>query len=133
MRKFSVVVAALSMAVVLTGCQAEVERKQEMMAAAGFKVKIANTPERVAELAKLPSQRFTMMTVKSRAVLYLYADPVGCKCVYYGGEEAYGAYQRIAQAQAIADKQLMAARMMQDASWNWGTWGPGWGPYGRFY
>lgn len=133
MSKYFAIAAVVSAAAVLAGCQSDVQRKEDRMAAAGFQVRVATTPAMVAELSKLPPQKFMLATMKNGKNVYFYADPAGCNCVYYGGDVAYRNYQGLTQAQAIADKQLMAATMMDDASWNWGAWGPGWGPYGGFY
>ncbi|MDB6110150.1 MAG: hypothetical protein JWR69_1900, partial [Pedosphaera sp.] len=34
-------------------------------------------------------------------------------------------YKQLGQQQKIADEQLQAAEMNQDAAMNWGYWGPG--------
>lgn len=116
----------------LTACADAVTQKDDMLAAAGFRIKLADTPERLALLKKLPPHKFTMRTTPNGSVSFLYADPTICKCLYYGDETAYATYRQMALAQQLADKRLMAAQMEQDASWNWRAWGPSWGPYGWY-
>lgn len=59
-------------------------------------------------------------------VVYLYADPMICKCIYYGDQNAFQSYQQLSFQQRIAEQKLMAATIMQDAFWiYWGSWSPG--------
>ena len=46
--------------------------------------------------------------------------------MYYGNEQAYQNYRRLAIEQNIANEQYMAARMNEDAAMDWGAWGPVW-------
>ena len=43
----------------LSGCAQQVQQKEDMLAAAGFKPVPANTPQRQASLAALPLHKFT--------------------------------------------------------------------------
>ena len=73
----------------VASCAASVREKEDMLAAAGFRLRPADTPQRVAALTALPPHRFVRRTVDGR-VTYLYADPTVCRCLYVGGQEAYG-------------------------------------------
>ncbi len=66
-------------------------------------------------------------------VHYVYADPLVCNCLYVGTQQAYGAFKQPEQQQYIGDEQELAASEYNDAAWNWGAWGPGYGfgPGGR--
>lgn len=71
--------AALS----LGGCasmQNRVEHKEDLLAAAGFDVHLAKTPEREAALKRLPSNKF-VTRAKNDHIEYLYADPLVCAIV----------------------------------------------------
>jgi hypothetical protein len=103
-----------------------IERKEGDLAAAGFLVKPANTPERAAMLARLPANTF-VQHVNGDTVTYVYADPKACNCLYVGTQEAYGQYRRTMQAKDLVDQQRWAAQDYADARWNWGAWGA-WGP-----
>ena len=112
---------------VLVGCATEqqiVQGKEDMLAAAGFTLRPAETPERQAELARLPPHRFVYQN-RNGKIVYLYSDPTVCHCLYIGSEAAYQQYRRLALQKQIADEQVMAAQMNMD-TWNWGPWGPGW-------
>ena len=113
----------------LTAClspQARIERREDNLAAAGFVVRPANTPERQAMLKRLPPNRFVTET-RGDSVHYVYADPMACGCLYVGTQHAYARYQRHEQEQHFADEKRMTAENYSDAAWDWGAWGP-WGP-----
>ncbi len=97
------------------------------LSAAGFKVRVADTPERQAMLARLPEHK-VLMRNHNGMVHYVYADAQGCNCLYVGNQRAYQRYASAKQAQHIADQQAFAAQEYNDAQWNWGAWGTGFGP-----
>ncbi len=117
----------------ITGCRTQViQEKEDSLAAAGFILRPANTPERVAMLKRLPPNKFVRRE-HGDEVHYVYADPIVCSCLYVGTQQAYSQYLRDRQQQAIVDQQQLAAQEYSDAAWNWGARGP-WGPsYGFGY
>jgi hypothetical protein len=107
------------------GCAQEViSQRENMLAAAGFRVQPANTPERLQSLQALPPNRFVLQDMNGRQV-WVYADPVLCKCLYVGAPENYQAYHQLAFQQRLADQQLEAAQLTY-SGFGWGPWGP-WG------
>src|SRR5689334_11710867 len=58
---------------------------------AGFVVKYATTPEKVAKLRSLPPDKLVTRR-KDGKLYYVYADAV-CNCAYVGTAEAYAKYQ----------------------------------------
>src|SRR5579885_729823 len=68
--------------------QQRVAQKEDQLAAAGFEVKPANTPEREQMLRRLPPNRF-VQRVHGDNVHYVYADPIVCNCLYVGTQQAY--------------------------------------------
>jgi hypothetical protein len=54
----------------------------------------ADTPEREEDLRSLPPHRIVSRTKDGR-VVYTYADPDNCYCVYTGGDEEYSEYKRL--------------------------------------
>lgn len=99
-------------------------KTEQVLAAAGFKIKLGETPEQLAHLQTLAQHQLTAHE-KDGAVYYIYADSTTCKCLYWGNEEAYQRYQQLALQQQIADEQQSAAMMNQSAAMNWGMWGMG--------
>ncbi|MDB5458449.1 MAG: hypothetical protein JWO72_190 [Caulobacteraceae bacterium] len=123
-------VAIAASAVALAACQTTAERigtKEDTLAAAGFTVLPANTPQRQTELHQLPPNKFVPKTTGD-TTQYVYADPVVCNCLYVGDQKAYGAYKQDVLARKIVDEQQMTAMMYQD-NWDWGGWD--WRPWGR--
>lgn len=93
---------------------------ERSLAAAGFQMKLATTPELLAALDKLPQRKLVPRERQGKA-FWIYADSLHCKCLYAGSQEAYGRYQRMKTRQRIAEDEATAAM-------NWGPWGP-WGPW----
>lgn len=114
----------MAMGATMMGCTAieksnamDVER---MLAASGFKMKFADTPEKQAHLKSM-TQRKVVPHEKDGQVYYAYADAEFCKCLYMGSEKAYQQYQKMAIEQNIA-------QMNENAAMDWNMWG-GWGPW----
>jgi hypothetical protein len=115
----------------LTACESQqqrVEQHEDLLSAAGFIVRPANTPERQAMLHRLPPHKF-VQRVNGDVVHYVYADPLVCGCLYVGTQQAYNQYKANVLQQNLADEQQMTAQTYSDASWNWSAWGP-WGGAG---
>lgn len=74
-------------------------------------------------LASLPPNQLLRRT-RNGTVSYVYADPLVCRCLYVGGQEAYARYQRQAQRERLADEREMAAQLEFDNNWDWQIWGP---------
>lgn len=128
MKRYLTVALAASAGLVLAACQSvpqKVEAKEDLLSAAGFVPQPANTPQRQASMRKLPPNKFVQQ-VQNGQVIYLYADPIVCQCVYLGDQAAYGQYRQMVFQKNLADERRMTAMMAQD-SFDFGPWGP-WGP-----
>lgn len=126
--RFRMIVMLPVAGVLLAACETErqiVQAREDTLVAAGFSFQPANTPERQAELKTLPPHTFAYQE-RDGKIVYLYADPTVCNCLYIGSEEAYQRYHFLMLQKQIASEQLQAARLYMN-SWNWGPWGP-WGP-----
>ena len=108
--------------------KSSIQHTEDNLAAAGFIVRPANTPARIAMLKRLPANKFVQRT-HGETVNYVYADPKACACLYVGSQAAYGQYQKAMQAKNLLDQQQLNALDYQDRYWNWGAWGP-WGGVG---
>lgn len=113
-----------------------VEHRENDLAAAGFIVRPANTPARVAMLERLPANRFLLRS-RGNTVSYIYADPTNCHCLYVGTQKAYSKYRETQAQERIANRRLLAAQTYADARWDWSGWGPDfpdfYGPFGPRY
>ena len=129
--RFVVVVA--SFGIVVAGCKMIEKRNardtEQLLSATGFKMKLANTPEKRAHLETL-TQRKLVPHERDDETYYVYSDDLECNCLYVGNEKAYQEYQKLKVKQEIADEQALAASMNEGAAMNWGLWGP---PMGGFY
>ena len=93
----------------VTGCvspQQQAVQKEDLLAAAGFQVRIADTPLRLAALKRLPPNRFITRGVNGQPV-YLYADPLVCRCVYFGTQQNWAAYRQEIFARQLANEAQM--------------------------
>lgn len=122
---------------VLAGCQTIRESnsrdKEEMLAAAGFQMKLAETPEQLANIEKM-QQRKLVPHVKEGRNMYIYADAEFCHCVYVGTEENYQQYEGMVYQKELADQKQATAQMESEnfinesAMMDWDVWGP-WEPW----
>ena len=131
MREMTRYVVAIALIVALGACAAmreeQAKDKENILAAAGFQMKPADTPSRVAHLQTLTPLKLVPHTRASDGkLLYVFADPKGCQCLYVGDETAYQRYRQLALQQKVAQEQMVAAQMNADAAMDWGLWGPYW-------
>jgi hypothetical protein len=123
-------VACMSACLGVTACQTVAQRvsdKEDLLAAAGFSVQPANTPQRLDSLRTLPPNKFIPKT-QGDGVAYIYADPIVCTCLYVGDQSAFDAYKREIFARQIVDQQQLTAETYSE-QWNWGGWNQRvWGP-----
>ena len=76
----------------LAGCypsDGRIATKETLLTDAGFS-EAAATPQ---QLAAMPKDHF-LLTVQRDAVVYVYADPAVCDCVYTGDRKAYDRYNQ---------------------------------------
>lgn len=115
----------LLLAMCVSACATQVQNKEDMLAAAGFTLVPANTPQRQTALSTLPPHKFVQQ-VRNNTVVFTYADPTICDCLYVGNQAAYDRYKQNVFMQNIANEQQMTAQMNQMNQMEWGPWGPGW-------
>jgi hypothetical protein len=113
--------AMLSISVLaLAACQAieneEAQDTEQLLAAAGFHMQEAATPDQLANLQAM-TQRQVVIHHQDGRLRYVYADAEDCKCVYVGNERNYDRYQRLSLKEEIAEENM-------DASLDWDMWGP---------
>ena len=123
----TVLVCALAGCAVVKEVQkSEASDTEQLLAAAGFKVKLADTPKKMAHLQTL-TQRKLISHQRNGKVYYVYADALNCQCLYVGNEAAYQRYQQMLIDRQIAAQQRMTAEMNYDAAMDWDLYGP-WDP-----
>jgi hypothetical protein len=108
----------------IAGCatpQQQAAQKEDLLAAAGFQVRVADSPHRIAAMKSLPPNKF-VTRVRNGQPVYMYADPLVCRCIYFGTQQNWDAYRQEVFQQRLADEAQMTALMNQE-SWDWGPWG----------
>jgi hypothetical protein len=72
---------ALTGLLAVAGCASQqqlVGQKEDLLAAAGFQIRTADNPQRLAAMRSLPPNKFVTRVVNGQPV-YLYADPLVCR------------------------------------------------------
>jgi uncharacterized protein YdbL (DUF1318 family) len=122
-------VALMALVVGAGGCAAlrksDVDAQEQLLSAAGFQMKPADSPEKLKHLETLTPQKLVPHT-RDGKLYYVYADAEFCKCLFVGNEPAYQKYQQLAVKEKLAQERLNAAAMNENAAMNWGMWGPFW-------
>jgi hypothetical protein len=90
-----VVAAALLGAGCATIQRYQVGDTERMLAAAGFQRHPSDAPARQEDLRSMPPYQIASRTKDDGAIVYTYADPDECRCVYVGGSEEYSRYERL--------------------------------------
>lgn len=120
-------IAAISLVLALTGCSAiereEVRETENLLAAAGFKIKVARTPKRLAQLNAMTQHRMLRRLHNGR-LMYVYPDAAGCGCFYFGTHVEYDRYKKLARERQIAEAKLRVSGVNDDTAMEWGSWGP---------
>jgi len=134
-KKAACMVALLAALTLLASCAALENQKamdmERLLAASGFQMKLADTPQKMAALEGLPQRKLVPQQHDGKLYFY-YADATSCKCMYMGSEKCYQKFQSLAAQQKMAQDYRWAAQANMDARMNFGMWGP-WGPWGPWY
>ena len=120
-------IAGLALGAALAGCAAvdrhEAEQTEQLLAAAGFEMRSADTPAKLADLQRLQQHKLVRHE-RDGETTYVYADATDCKCLYTGNQASYDQFQNLRAQENIASQEMMAAEMNQQAAMNWEMWGP---------
>jgi hypothetical protein len=113
-----VFVATLAGTILLAGCAGVGSSNTEsLLTAAGFRARTPQTPKQQQIYAALPPYQVQRATVNGK-VFYVYKDEKA-GVAYVGREQEYQAYQQLAIQQQIAQNQIAAAEMEQQAALDW--------------
>lgn len=120
-------VAVVAVALLLTGCLSRerryAEANEQGLAAAGFQVRLADTPEKLAHLQTLIQRKILVYKWQER-LYYVWADAKVCKCLYIGTEQQYQRYARLGTESNLAAERRTAAEEEEAAALFGQTWGP---------
>lgn len=120
------IVAVVALLGLVAGCTAmrrmESGEKEDLMVAAGFKVKSADTPAAMAKLKQVEPYKM-IRRVKDGQMYYTFADPENCQCMFVGDSTQYMEFQRLLLKKQIADERMQAAEANEaaamDMEWYW--------------
>jgi len=86
------VILAPGLIMAFAGCSGAPVNKtlqaEEALAAAGFQLKMADTPAKLDRINRMPQKQVVRGMVKDREI-YLWADAAGCQCYYVGSLQNY--------------------------------------------
>ena len=95
---------------------------EEVLYKAGFQMKRADTPEKLAHLKTLP-QRKIVSHIKKGIPRYFYADADGCKCLYLGDRDAFESFQHILMEKEVSAHEYVAGGDFVYVEVDWNVWG----------
>lgn len=120
-------IAGSALCMALAGCSAierqETGQTEQLLSAAGFEMKSADTPEKLAALERMHQHKFVRHDREGETT-YVYADATDCKCLYTGNTQNYDEYEKLRVQENVASQEMMAAQMNQEDAMNWEMWGP---------
>ncbi|MBV9642967.1 MAG: hypothetical protein JO334_05290 [Verrucomicrobia bacterium] len=131
---FNAPVAAITIFILATlaGCASyNAQNKESLLIAAGFRTRTPATAKQQAMFNRMVPYQVERR-VRNGKVLYTYADK-DKNVVYIGGENEYQKYKQLAVQQSIAQDQLAAAQINEEASMYDSEWGPYWGPWNTWW
>ena len=128
---FSAVAITVLLLALAAGCASyEAQNKESLLIAAGFKTRTPSTDQQQAMFNRMTPYKLERR-VRNGKVLYAYADK-DKNVAYIGGEDEYQRYKQLALQQSIAQDQLEAAQINEEAS-IYAGWGPYWGPWNPWW
>jgi len=111
----------------LAGCASwDAQNKESLLTAAGFRSRTPTTANQQAMFNRMTPYKLERR-IRNGKVLYAYADKQQ-NVVYLGGENEYQNYKQLALQQSIAQDQVEAAQINEEASM-YDDFGPYWGPW----
>ena len=121
----STLMVTLVFTLVSVGCLKSPNQKaidtERLLAASGFKMRLADTPEKLTQIKALTQRQ--ILTHRSKGeLLYVYVDAENCQCVYAGSAEAYRRYQNLALDHQLAVEDRRDAGRNQPREMDWGGW-----------
>lgn len=118
---------AMTVFIILAICGCATYRHQKatemkrLLADAGFKMRFADTKDKLAQLKELPQHKLIAQNWGGKQ-LYVFADASICKCAYVGNEESYNRFQDLALQRRIAEEDRLAIQRDEPAEMDWGGW-----------
>ena len=116
MKKFLPVLLIL----LIPGCNS-LQKKEQLLGAAGFRSVTPSTPAQIAKLKSLPQGHLTPIK-KNGKTLFVLADAKQNR-LFVGNQSQYQAYKQMRLQNQLAEDKLATADLNADASMEWNAWG----------
>ena len=104
----------------IPGCNS-LQKKEQLLGAAGFRSVTPSTPAQIAKLKSLPQGHLTPIT-KNGKTLFVLADAKQNR-LFVGNQSQYQAYKQMRLQNQLAEDKLATADLNADASMEWNAWG----------
>lgn len=122
---FSKVVIVIGITLMAASCVKSPNQKametERMLAASGFKMRLADTPEKLTHIEALTQRKILVHRSKGQ-LLYVYVDAEHCQCVYAGSKKAYLRYKDLALQKELAAEARLNAERNQPQDMDWSGW-----------
>ena len=126
MGKLTMALMAAALGATLVGCgsamQQTANQQEELLMAAGFAKKPADTPEKMSRLRRVPLYEIAVRK-KGDQPVYYYADPNVCQCIYLGNETNYQNYRRLLIERNMRTPPVAVTPADMEAEEEWGVLG----------
>jgi hypothetical protein len=130
LRNFPIITLVVLGMAALFGCASyEIQNKETLLSAAGFRTRAPTTAAQQAMFNRMTPYKLERR-IRNGKVLYAFADKEK-NFVYIGGEAEFQRYKQLGLQQSIAQQQLQAAEINEEASMY--DWGPYWGPWNPWW
>ena len=116
MKKFLPVLLIL----LVSGCNS-LQKKEQLLGAAGFRSVTPSTPAQIAKLKSFPQGHLTPIT-KNGKTLFLMADAKQNR-LFVGNQSQYQAYKQMRLKNQLAEDKLATRDLNADANLEWNAWG----------
>ncbi len=107
------IVVAVALLTLAAGCATSNAPSENLLAAAGFQQRTADTPKKQELLKSLPPGKLSLIQWKGKP--YYVQPDVGSNVAWVGTPGNYQTYQQLRLAKQLSNDNLMAAQMNQDA------------------
>ncbi len=94
---------------------------EKLLLASGFTKAVADTPEELDQLKKLPQRKLAPYEDGAK-VFYIYADIENCRCAYAGDQNAYEKYQQLAKKKQLSEEDRQYVERNRQRQTDWGDW-----------
>jgi len=130
MMKFPLTLAvAFSLTLLLSGCHS-LQKKEQLLTAAGFRAVSPTTAQQTAHLKSLPQGRIVPVR-KHGQTLFLLADAKQNRLLI-GNQSEYQAYKQLRLQRQLSEDKAATTGLNADSSAEWNAWGgldsPLWSP-----